>query len=368
MPRRWLKAVGVIVACAALLAAAINALSPSSGGPASSSYATSAAGMAGYAELLTNSGHRVTRLRATPAHAELDPRETLVLLDPEVIVPADISALRSFVSAGGRLIAGGVQPGAWLTELLPGSPIWTARGAAGSTTLVPLAETSGVGTVSSDGAGAFSDAGATLPVVGDPGTSLVTVGNLGLGRIVLVADASPLQNHLLADADNAALGLALAGPPSKPVAFVEGVHGYGQRAGLAALPTRWKWTLIGLSVAALLMVAARIRRLGPIQPPAPPALPPRRAHVEAIAAALARTGRPAQAAAPVHRHARDLVLRRAGLPPDADAGDLAEAAARLGLAMHEVHALRSATLSDDDLLAAGSALAKLSRAGSGAPP
>ncbi len=353
----------LIVAIGVLLAlSAINSFTPRSSGPASSSYATAADGLAGYAALLAQSGHPVTRVRAAPAHAKLDPRETLVLLDPDVIVPADISALRAFVSAGGRLIAGGREPGAWLSKLLAGAPEWSASGATTSTPLLPVSETAGVGLTESDGAGAWSNPNAALPVLGEADRSLVAVAMLGAGQIVLLADSTPLQNHLLAHADNAALGLSLVGGSHRPVAFDEAVHGYGQRSGLAALPTRWKWTLVGLLLAALVMVAARIRRLGPAQPPAPPAFPPRLAHVEALASALGRTGSPAAAARTVQSHAQRLLRQRTGIATDADAQATAQAAAALGLDPIEVRALAAPALSDDDVLAVGSALAKLSGA------
>jgi len=44
------------------------------------------------------------------------------------------------------------------------------------------------------------------------------------------------------------------------VTFLEGIHGYGAGTGLAGLPTRWKWTLIGLLLAAAALVGARFRR------------------------------------------------------------------------------------------------------------
>jgi len=354
-----LKAVAIAVVAFLVATTTIDGLTPGAGGPTSSSYATSADGLAGYAQLLASAGHPVTKIRVPPARAVLDPRETIVMLDPNLVLRADVAALRTFVAAGGRLIAGGREPGAWLSELIDDSPSWTATGRTTSAPLLPVPETGGVSVVESAGEGAWSDAGGTLPVLGDPGSSLLTVATVGAGRIELLAYSSPLQNRLLADADNAGLGLALAGATGRPVAFEEAVHGYGHSSGLGALPTRWKWALIGLAVAALLAVAARFRRLGPVQPPPPAALPPRRAHVEALASALGRTASAAAAAEPVHTRARSLVLRRAGLPASASDEELRAAAARLGLDPAEVRAIGEPALSDDDVLAAGSALAKL---------
>jgi Domain of unknown function (DUF4350) len=347
-------------------AAVVDELTPSSSGPASSSYATSADGLAGYAELLTRAGHGVARLRVAPARAALDPRSTVVLLDPNLVLKEDVAALRRFVVAGGWLIAGGPQPGAWLSELIAGSPDWAAGGSTTSAPIVPLPQTAGVDLVQSAGEGQWSDAGATLPVIGGADGALLTVQRLGAGRLELLADPSPLQNRLLASADNAQLGLALAGPASRPIAFEEASHGYGASRGLAALPTRWKWALAGLVLAALLAVAARFRRLGPAAPtPAEPP-PPRRVHVEAIASALARTGRPADAARPVHDHLRALVLRRSGLPPSADPHDaktLEQAASQLGLDSDEIDAVVASELDEHHLVSAGTALAKLSEHG-----
>src|SRR5207237_9769608 len=91
--------------------------------------------------------------------------------------------------------------------------------------------------------------------------SLLLVARAGRGRVALLADASPLQNRLLARADDAELGLALAG--GRPVAFVESVHGYGRATGVAAIPHSWLVAFAGLGLAALLLIWARGRRPGP---------------------------------------------------------------------------------------------------------
>ncbi len=360
--RQALKVLGVLAAAAVIVAAAINQLTPSSSGPTSSSYASSADGLGAYAELLAKLGHGVSRLRVAPSRAALDPRQTVVFLDPNLVLRSDVAALRRFVVAGGRLIAGGREPGAWLSELIGDAPSWRPTGATASRPLLPVPETAGVDLVQSAGEGSWADPGATLPAVGGPRRSLLTVITLGSGRIELLADPSPLQNRLLADADNAQLGLGLAGEPGRPVAFEEAAHGYGSSRGLAALPTRWKWALLGLVGAALLGVAARFRRLGPPAPAATPAPPPRRVHVEALASALARTDRPGEAAEPVRRQLRSLVLRRAGVAGGAgpDAEVLTEAAQRLGLDPDEVRVALAPELADDDVLTAGTALSKLS--------
>ena len=67
--RQALKLLGTGVIALAVVAALVDQLTPSSSGPTSSSYATSADGLAGYAELLAKTGYGVTRLRALPRTA-----------------------------------------------------------------------------------------------------------------------------------------------------------------------------------------------------------------------------------------------------------------------------------------------------------
>jgi hypothetical protein len=359
--RRVAKVIAFTLIGLAILATVVNEFTPHSGGTGSSSYATASDGLAGYAALLMKSGHPVSRLRTPPWHADLDLHATVVMLDPDVVLAKDVAALRSFVDAGGRLITGGNAPEAWLNELLGDGPEWTAKAPSGARTLVPVPETAGVQFVDTDGAGGFTQAGATLPVLGDAHQALATVVNLGAGRVVLLADSSPLQNHLLAQADDAAFGLAIAGAPGRPVSFEEAVHGYGEARGLAALPTRWKWALGGLLLAALVAVAARFRRLGPPEPTPVEPQPPRRAHVDALASALSRTGRPDEAAEPVQAQARTLVLTRARLTHGAGEAQIRAAGERLGLDEDEARAVAAPTLCEADVIPAGRALAKLSR-------
>ena len=176
-------------------------------------------------------------------------------------------------------------------------------------------------------------------LAGDEGT-LLLVAPAGRGRIALLADSSPLQNRLLGEADNAALALALSG--RGPLTFVESVHGYGPARGLAALPARFGWALIGLALAALVFMVARGRRLGPPEPERRDLPPPRRAYVDALAATMARGEQREEAVAPVRAEARRRLARRAGLGPQADADAWQAAALAAGLEEDEARALSRA--------------------------
>jgi hypothetical protein len=345
---------GAIVVVNALLALLGSLTGGLPGGPTSSSYATGSDGLAAYASLVARGGHPVRRLREAAAGARLDPATTVVVLDPEFVTPDDARALRGFVTAGGRLVGGGTQSDAWLRRVLPGGPIWFPDGARSARTLAPVAELVDVRRVEATGVGSWRTLGPALPSLGGSGRTLLAVASIGHGRLVLLADASPLENEFLARADNAALGLGLAGPRGRSVVFAESYHGYGKRSGLVAIPSRWRALLLLGGGAVLALMLARGRRLGPAEPERRELAPPRRVYVDALAALLARTrDRPAIAAA-LRTRAEGVVARAGG------AGQLSSAES-LGLEKEEIAALLHPAPTDDGLLAAGRALARLER-------
>lgn len=252
-------------------------------GPRSSSYATSPAGVAAYASLLEEFGYETERYRRPLGDEPLDPSATVVLLDPPSVPSDATTALGEFLEDGGRLVAGGADP-LWLERVVADAPAW-------SPSAPKEFDSPDLGEVVGAAEGAWTDEGAGRAVVGDAGSALVVEVDEGAGTALLLADVSPLQNRLLDQGGNAALGLQLAGPSERPVVFVESVHGYGLGTGLAALPSRWKWTLAGLGLAAAVWLWARAMRLGPPEQRARALPPPRRAYVEALAATLARTDR-----------------------------------------------------------------------------
>jgi uncharacterized protein DUF4350 len=361
--RTKLVLIAIVVAAVGyeVVSVLVERFTPGPGGATSSSYATSSDGLAAYAELLQRTGHHVTQLRGATANAQLSPSQTVIALDPNQLTSTDVDRLKAFVQAGGQLVAGGTNPRRWVRDLLGDPPTWSSNGLREATPSSSTPYTLGISKVTTAGNGRFISSGQTSPALGAPGGSLLTVAQLGAGRIALMADASPLQNSLLGKADNAVLGDRVAGAPGRPVTFLEGIHGYGASTGLAALPARWKWTILGLLLASAAWIASRFRRLG--EPDAPPSspLPPRLAHVEALATALERTRRPSDAVKPVRVHARELVVRRAALGPDPKEDAIVSAARNLGLDDAEARVVASEAPggTEGDLLAAGRALSSL---------
>lgn len=355
-----LALVGAVVAVN-VVAAGLDAIVPSPSGPTSSSFATKPQGLAGWAELARRSGREVRALRRAPSDTTLPRSGTVVLLDPGTVPASEVRALRRFAQRGGRVVAGGRFPGDWVATLLGAGepPEWDGEGPRGARPLVPAPEVAGVAAVRSAGEGRWTSAGPTLPALGDGEDATVLLARAGRGRVVLVADASPLQNRLLDRDDNAALALALAG--RGPLTFVETVHGYGPGGGLAALPGRFQWGLGLLLLAALTFLAARGRRLGPPEAERRALPPSRRAYVDALATTLARGKRREEASAPVCAAARVRLARLGRLPEDASDELVLAAARAAGLDDMAAAALIRPARADADVLATGRALAALAR-------
>ena len=329
------------------------------GGPGSSSYATGSDGAAAWADLLARRGHTVRRLRTELADAELDPAGTLVIADPTDLTPDEVDALEAFVLAGGRLVSTGRAAVPLLRRLGAGSLDWTSGGTAESRPAAPVPEVAGVSEVRGDRRGAWRSAGAGLPVLTDGRTLVALVGSPGDGRVVAIADPTVVQNEFLDEADNAAFALAVTGDKQATVTFAEAIHGYGESTGLAAIPSQWKWALAIAAAATFLWMWSRARRLGPAEKLARDLAPPRRAYIDAVAASLALTRDPGDAAEPLRRAGRRRLLARAALPPDATDDDVAAAAQKAGLPDDEVDAVLGRRRDEDALVAAATAVAAL---------
>src|SRR5215210_2384284 len=283
---------------------------------------------------------------------------TLIVLDAGAVEPEEGAAIAAWVREGGRLVAGGSRGVSWLRSALrTPMPGWRTGTPGSARVLAPVPETAGVRSVRALDGRSLRATGGALPILGSADAPIALVMAAGRGRVVVLADASPLQNRGLAAEDGAAFGMALAGPRGDTVTFLETVHGYGAASGLGALPERARWALTGLLLAALAFAWSHARRIGPPEERARPLPPPRADYVDALAGSLARTRRPAEVAAPLRQAARAAVARRAGLGAEPRDGELRAAAAGLGLGEAETAALLAPPEDLEAALAAGRALA-----------
>lgn len=277
---------GLLVAVNLALAGVRSLTGGDPGGPTSSSFSTGSDGLEGYADLLRADGRSVERLRGSVVEGDLSPGATAVVADPAQLEEAEARALATFVADGGRLVLAGEAATPLLGSLLGGPVERTEVEPQDRLTVwLPLADVGAARELAGDRGGRLDAVGPLLPVAGSGTRAAVLAGDVGRGRVVVLADAGPLQNVSLDQADNAAFALAAAGDPNRPVVFVESVHGFAA-SGLDAVPPAWKWTAAGLVVALALGLWAAGTRFGPAEPDRRAHRPPRRDHVEAVAAGL----------------------------------------------------------------------------------
>ncbi len=359
--RRIAVVVGVVVAAILLLNLLASGLdhavsdSEPSGQPGSS-YATNESGLAAYASLLTKFGHDVSIQRGSLAHTALDPATTLVVVEPTELTTDDEAALLDFVSEGGRLIIGGDAP-YYVRNLRDNPPKWSANGVGTWQNVDP--SLGGAQTIASQGIGSWTSTGSGRAIVGGPTESLVTVDHVGKGEIYMLADATPLTNQYIGNDDNAAFALALAGADQRPVVFAEGTHGYGQKTGIAAIPSRWKVALLILLLAIAVFVWSRARRFGPPDRRARDLPPARAEYVRALSTTLERTRDRVGALTPAQHWVREEIARKATLRPSASDEEIAKAARALGARDDEIAVLFAPPANDQQALALGNLIARI---------
>jgi hypothetical protein len=346
LPRVWQIALGGAAGLVAisLLFGEIGSLYSSPNNTAigpSSSLDTGPPGTAAFAKLLSQNHYSVQQLTSPTAGASLPSSGTLFILNPSTPIVSGLPTLKAFVASGGRLVIGGPPGGKVLRTLIPTGPLptWQAAPAGFAQPVAHAAENQGVGGVDSGSTGSWvvpraADLKILLEGDGGPLALLVTEpASAGRtpGSVVLLASDAALENSELAKADDAAFGLDLAGRPGAKVVFDEYVHGFGRAGGgLAGLPDHWKLALILAVLAAAVWMLSASRRLGPPQRAGLPVMPPRVAHVDALAELLS-SGPPERTlggGAPLRARARQLLGRRLNAPTGASDAELVRIAAQ----------------------------------------
>jgi hypothetical protein len=291
--------------------------------PHASVESTGPRGLAAARAFLLARGHRVARLAGgsgTPA-----PGAVLLLAAPAAALDgADADAVLAHAEAGGTVVwASGATPQPALAARLAvtASPDGGARLAG---PLEPhvlfdgLALPASPGTVSSALPGARAVSGA-------PGRPSAVAVPVGRGEVILLSGPDPLENAGLARADALSLLVRLAA--RGPVTFDERWllprrGGRGPPASLALLGGQ-------ALLAAVVLVAARGRRLGVIRPPRAARARTSADYLASLAALYRRAGAEGELAAAAWRAVRRRLERRAGVPARlADPDALAQLRAR----------------------------------------
>jgi hypothetical protein len=325
--------------------------------PASSSLSTGSRGLAAYSSLLRHFGISVRQQRGSIDDATLDPSATLVLLDPGSVGETAAHRLRQFVEHGGRLVAGGSNP-RWLDSLVTNPPTWSSDARRHYPAASGEPEQRGFHTVQTDAEGSWQDPGGAAVIAGTADDSLALATNVGSGRLILLADSTPLQNALLDHADNAGFAVSIVGG-NHQVVFAEGVHGFGNDTGLAAIPTRWKLAIALTLLAALLLMLAQGRVIGGPEEVRRSLPPARGAYVTALAQVIQGSKQPGLALAPLQARARADLGRRLGLAPDVGDDEFRRVATNAGWTGEDLDALLQPAGDRRSVLAVGRAWAHI---------
>jgi len=259
-------------------------------GPPSSTFGTTPEGLAALAELLERVEVEVDRSILPINEMDLDGSETIVIAEPQLVLPSEGLAIEQFLADGGRLVFSGdplrVDPSAAANTGADRPPVWDPEGVGGQAQPArgseQAPEVAGVGEVATTGNGIWIDVANFTPLLvvnpdGDTpddsssdtssdngsGGVVAAAADVGAGRVVAIADVGIWQNQLLGSADNAAFAYAAVGSGGRPVIFAEAAHGVGRQQGLGVFPRSWRWVAAGLALSALLLIWSAGHRLGP---------------------------------------------------------------------------------------------------------
>lgn len=346
----------LVIAVLVLITFLLGARRPEPQDRPSSTYSAGRFGTKAFAELLRETGFAVEQVRVPVAESPPDPRATVILIAARVD-SADEVALRSFVSAGGRLVLLGSRFSRSVDPILGLIP---AASFADHRVVFPeLPATAEVDLpVPVD---AYAADAELLPLLGSADGVLAGVGSIDEGLVLLFADSRLVENEYVGQADNAAVAVGLVGDPSRPVLILEYPHGFTRAEGLAALPLNWRWALGIAALAAAAWMVGRGRQLGPPDRRHRRLPPPRVEYVNSMASGLARTGDLGGALAPLRRQLEHEVssYSAGGLADDSTA--LESVGARLQLDPGDVRRALRQSNNPEDALAVGRVLVALSQ-------
>lgn len=335
-------------------------------GPQSSSFSPTSDGLEAYAQLLTARGARVEQVTTSLSRTNLPGGTVVVVAAPTSWQSTSSEALEKLLEGGGRVVLAGEPPPGLLRALLGAgrAPTWSAEPIALADRASASPLVAGLGQVASTGPGTWSAIGDAEPLLSAGGAYLAVSERVGGGTLVLLASPTPLQNHLIGQADNAAFSVDIGLAPAKVVAFDEYDHGFGQvGGGLAGLPAYWKAGLIIAFAAVVLWLLSAVRRFGPPEDRERVLAPPRVAYVDAVATLMSTTppDRAASATSSLQQRGREGLCRKVGVGRDATDAEIVRAAQSTGVRNELVTAVLSSPRTVDELVAVGRASAELSR-------
>lgn len=361
--RIWHAARGPI-ALAVLIVAVGVTLALVRGGSGAGALDPRSAGQTGsraLAELLAEQGVQVERVTTVDAvHAALDDAAgargdrndvpaTLLITTPELVTGGRLSELTSRARSAVLIEAGENA----VREVAPGVRVEAAdeyvREREPDCAFGPA---STAGTASMGGMGYRAVAAEARCYPTDAGHALVRVRQSG-ARITLLGTGHLLANEALDVQGNAALAMNLLGTEKRLVWYQPSLADPALPAGesslLDLLPDGWRFGLLQVAIAVLLLALWRARRLGPLVREPLPVVVHAAETTEGRARLYQRSGAADHAVGALRRATTGRIASRLGLPADAEPEAVAEsAAARTGRSAGDVRELLYGPAPRDD--------------------
>jgi hypothetical protein len=298
-------------------------------GPAGSSFATTATGLAALHDTLDRADGQPTRLLQPLSAQMMQSLDSYLVSDVEFGQWSDLelSTLAGFVEQGGTVVVLGIPPRP-IVDAFAIDLSWSGRTAGTLALENPLGDAA---SVVGSRFGTFDTAHDGERIAGTADADLVVRFAAGRGSVVFIADSSVAHNATIALADNVDLLGELVG--ERPV-FDEYRHGYDDTPSvglITAAPGNWTAALVLAAVVLVLALLSYGRRFGPVEPRVRTLSPDRAEYVDSVARSLRRRGGTLPTGS-----IRQALHRELRLAPTATLTEVADAARRKGVAVDEL--------------------------------
>lgn len=268
----------------------------------------------------------MTTLRAEPSAT------TLILSGQEPPSEQDKRAFRAFVDQGGTLVAIGGNGGSAVGLVVPSDakpPLLFDDSIKTFQPLVPSPLVRGAGEITMRAVGErVILPGTYVPLYGASlDNPVVAVASIGKGRVVWLADTTPLANGQLDEAGNLRFVLNVVGAPSeRRVVFDEHYQGHKRSLASYTAGTPLPWIALQAGFIGIAVLLTHSRRPGPVRAPhADPRTSPME-FVEMLGTLYKRAGARQAAVNTARMRLRRAIALRCGVPVTTDDETLARVA------------------------------------------
>lgn len=234
-----------------------------------SSYSTAAGGAKAAYLLLAHEGYRVKRWERSLDGLPQVEGETLILAEPfEAPTREEREGIKSFLNAGGRIIATGMFAGTFLPENKSVPDFIRGIAPRKASAVSPSAITRAAPQIVMAPEARWESFSSAYPLYADGEVTLVVQYPYGRGEVLWWGAATPLTNDGLKEQGNLEFLLACLGGKKNEILWDEYIHGYRETLTTTVAHSPLKWLALQVSLLALAVLFTFSRRSGPVCKPA----------------------------------------------------------------------------------------------------